>query len=247
MEKMLHAYILVGSRAAALSRARELAAAALCRGEPPRPCRACRDCRQVFRGTHPDVTAVERRTDKAGKLRKEILVEQIRALAADAAVGPNQGAARVYIFPEAEAMNASAQNAFLKLLEEPPARTHFLLCAEDPERLLETVRSRCALLRLGGEASPAGKKARDRAGAFLDALGDPAELLRRCLGMEKLDAAQAAETVRCIRETAPERGMPAAELLALEADLARAEMFLQGNVGVKHVMGWLAASINHRK
>ena len=244
---MLHAYILTGSREAAVERARELAAEALCQGEPPRPCRACRACRKVFRGVHPDVTVVERRTDESGKPRKEILVDQIRALSAEAVVRPNEGSARVYIFPEAEAMNTSAQNAFLKLLEEPPVQAYFLLCAEDPERLLETVRSRCAQLRLGGAAAAAGKKVRDRAGAFLAALGDPAELLRCCLGMEKLDAAQALETVRCLRETAPERDLPAAELLALEADLARAEAFLQGNVGVRHVMAWLPASINHMK
>ena len=166
---MLHAYILTGSREAAVERARELAAEALCQGEPPRPCRACRACRKVFRGVHPDVTVVERRTDESGKPRKEILVDQIRALSAEAVVRPNEGSARVYIFPEAEAMNTSAQNAFLKLLEEPPVQAYFLLCAEDPERLLETVRSRCAQLRLGGAAAAAGKKVRDRAGAFLAA------------------------------------------------------------------------------
>lgn len=153
----------------------------------------------------------------------------------------------MYIFPEAEAMNTSAQNAFLKLLEEPPVQAYFLLCAEDPERLLETVRSRCAQLRLGGAAAAAGKKVRDRAGPFWRRW----EIRRSCCAAvwawRSWTLPRRWSTVRCLRETAPERDLPAAELLALEADLARAEAFLQGNVGVRHVMGWLAASINHRK
>lgn len=163
---MLHAYILTGSREAAVERARELAAEALCRGSRPGRAAPAVPARKVFRGVHPDVTVVERRTDESGKPRKEILVDQIRALSAEAVVRPNEGSARVYIFPEAEAMNTSAQNAFLKLLEEPPVQAYFLLCAEDPERLLETVRSRCAQLRLGGAAAAAGKKVRDRRGPF---------------------------------------------------------------------------------
>ena len=85
-----------------------------------------------------DVALVERAADKSGKLRREITVDQIRALAVDAAVLPNEADGKVYIFPEADTMNIAAQNAFLKLLEEPPRGVMFLLCAESREKLLET-------------------------------------------------------------------------------------------------------------
>ena len=142
MEKMMHSYIISGDGDAARSRAREMAAAALCESSGAKPCRACRHCRKVFQGAfpgiHPDVALVERAADKSGKLRREITVDQIRALAVDAAVLPNEADGKVYIFPEADTMNIAAQNAFLKLLEEPPRGVMFLLCAESREKLLET-------------------------------------------------------------------------------------------------------------
>ena len=159
MEKMMHSYIISGDGDAARSRAREMAAAALCESSGAKPCRACRHCRKVFQGAfpgiHPDVALVERAADKSGKLRREITVDQIRALAVDAAVLPNEADGKVYIFPEADTMNIAAQNAFLKLLEEPPRGVMFLLCAESREKLLETVQSRCGEIRLaGGTAAP---------------------------------------------------------------------------------------------
>ena len=121
MEKMMHSYIISGDGDAARSRAREMAAAALCESSGAKPCRACRHCRKVFQGAfpgiHPDVALIERAADKSGKLRREITVDQIRALAVDAAVLPNEADGKVYIFPEADTMNIAAQNAFLKLLE----------------------------------------------------------------------------------------------------------------------------------
>ncbi len=125
---------------------REMAAAALCESGGAKPCRACRHCRKVFQGEfpgiHPDVALVERAADKSGKPRREILVDQIRALAVDTLVLPNEADGKVYIFPEADKMNLAAQNAFLKLLEEPPQQTVFILVSEEPEKLLETIRSR---------------------------------------------------------------------------------------------------------
>jgi len=247
MEKILHASILSGSGEVTRARAREMAAAVLCQGPGPRPCRACRHCRKVFQGPfpgiHPDVITVERTAGSGGVLRREILVDQIRAVTADAAVLPNEAEGKVYILPEADAMNTAAQNAFLKLLEEPPAFDTFLLCAENPERLLPTVRSRCAELRLvGTESGPEDQTAR-RAEGYLDALGDPAALLRCCLAMEKLENPDLLEVVRAVMDQAPRRGLPARELLSLEAFLRRAEQYLRASVGVKHVTGYLATYV----
>ncbi len=245
---MLHAYILSGGESGALfRRATELAALALCeRPKNGAPCRACRHCRKVFAGIHPDVTAVERLTDDKGRPRREITVEQIRRLDADAAVLPNEAERKVYILREADAMNASAQNAFLKLLEEPPSFVVFLLCAENAALLLPTVRSRCALVRAAaGEAEPP-EAARERAGELLDCLGDPPALLRCCARLEKLDGAEARELVEALRLLAPERLAPGAELLALERELETADAWLKANVGVKHVLGVLA-TYSHQK
>lgn len=241
MEKMLHAYILSGSPDAALNEAWRMAAAALCEGGGERPCGVCRHCRKVERRIHPDITLVERQINpNTGKLWKDILVDQIRALIADASVLPNEASGKVYIFPAADDMNEKAQNAFLKLLEEPPHGVTFLLCTEQITALLPTVRSRCAEVRLKERREGADKETEERAAGFLDARLDRIALLRWCLAQEKLDgralsdviAAIAARAVRCVSDTA--------ELLALEDFLARAQKYLDVNMGVKFVTGYLS-------
>ena len=247
----MHAVILSGSGEATKARARELAAAALCEGAGPKPCGRCRHCRKVFRGDfpgiHPDVTAVGRALTSAGKLRREITVDQIRDLGVDALVLPNEAEAKVYIFPEADAMNRSAQNAFLKLLEEPPAFVSFLLCVKNPEALLETVRSRCGEERLAGAEEPVDPQLRKRAEGFLAVRRDRAELLRWGVSMEKLDGQQLLETVGVIRQLAVRETPDSAELLALESFLARAEDYLRANLGVKLVTGYLSTYLYNEK
>ena len=243
METRLHAWILSGTGEAAKNRARQIAAARLCEKGPDRACGVCRHCRKIlqgaFPGIHPDVIAVERQPGSKGTLRREITVDQIRALAVDALVLPNEAAGKVYILPEADAMNVSAQNAFLKLLEEPPENVFFLLCAANREALLPTVRSRCGEERLVRSETPdAGSL--ERAKGFLEARRDSAELLRWSLAMERLDAAALAETLECIRALAVRQTAGSPELLPLEAFLARAEQYLRANVGIKHVTGYLA-------
>jgi len=246
MEKLLHAYILSGPAAVTAEKARELAAGALCEGAGEKPCRVCRHCRKVLADIHPDVSYVNRQTDSGGKLRKELTVDQIRAVGAEAPVLPNEGRCKVYILPEADAMNTSAQNAFLKLLEEPPSFVRFLLCAEKPGQLLETVRSRCALLRLGGETET-DPKTREQAERFLQAVSDPCELLRVCVELEKLDNRQAAAFVDEARRLAPAYVSDARSLLSLETALEQAGRYLNANGGVKHVMGFLSVYTNPTK
>ena len=247
----MHAVILSGSGEATKARARELAAAALCEAAGPRPCGRCRHCRKVFRGDfpgiHPDVTSVGRALTSGGKLRREITVDQIRDLGVDALVLPNEAEAKVYIFPEADTMNINAQNAFLKLLEEPPAFVSFLLCVKNPEALLETVRSRCGEERLPGAEEPVDPQLRKRAEGFLAVRRDRAELLRWSTSMEKLDGQQLLETVGCIRSLAVRETEEGAELLSLESFLARAEDYLRANLGVKLVTGYLSTYVYNEK
>ena len=141
-----HAYLITGGSGDSRAElARRLTAAYLCGGDRP-PCGQCRDCRKAAAGTHPDVSLTAPAPD-----RREIAVDQIRALRADAYVRPNQGARKVYVIHPADAMTPSAQNALLKVLEEGPAYAAFLLLAGEPGRLLDTVRSRCEPLSLPPE------------------------------------------------------------------------------------------------
>lgn len=237
MKKILHACILSGGDASALEeKAYAMAAEALCEGDEGG---LCRHCRKVKARIHPDVTLMEREVNKEGRLRKELVVDQVRRMEADAAILPNEAARKVYIIREAELLNNEAQNAFLKLLEEPPEWVLFLLCAKNAAALLPTVRSRCAQLTVSAEQQPDGAD-RQRAEAYLSALGDPAELLRCCAKLEKLEAAELRSFVEALRLTAAEM-LPAGKgLLALEEELQRAAEYLRQNVSVKHVLGMLS-------
>lgn len=144
-----HAYLISGgSPDSRTALALRLTAAYLCQGANP-PCGTCRACRKAQAGTHPDVSLTAPPTG-----RQEIGVEQIRALRSSAYVRPNEGARKVYVIDPADAMNPSAQNALLKVLEEGPAYAAFLLLAGEPGRLLDTVRSRCEPLALPPEQTP---------------------------------------------------------------------------------------------
>ncbi len=123
--------------------ARLLAAAALCNGET-RPCGSCAACRKVFGGGHPDVTEV------GGGEARTIPVDAIRALREEAYILPNEGARRVFILCDTQTMTEQAQNALLKLLEEPPAHLLFILTCDQRSALLETVLSRVFPVTLSG-------------------------------------------------------------------------------------------------
>lgn len=136
----------------------DLAAGLLC-DEPDRslrPCRACRGCRLVERGRHPDVHRLA--PSGAGDqirigARDRAEDGTVRRLAADLVLLPVEGGARVAIIERADRLTDDAQTALLKTLEEPPAGVTIILCADDEDRLLPTVRSRCARLRLGPVAT----------------------------------------------------------------------------------------------
>ena len=121
---------------------RFLSRAAVCDGENA-PCGECRGCHLAEVGTHPDITVV---TPEDGK--KNIAVSQIRDLRADAYVKSHMAARRVFVIDKADSMNEQAQNALLKVLEEPPADIIFILIAESAAALLDTIISRCTLLSL---------------------------------------------------------------------------------------------------
>ena len=120
--------------------ARLIARAAMCRDTDPsaRPCGTCAACQKA---TPPDVTEV-------GGDGASLSVDTIRRLREDAFLLPNESAYRVMILAEAQTMTPQAQNALLKILEEPPAHLLFILTCDARTSLLETIRSRCVCLTL---------------------------------------------------------------------------------------------------
>ena len=149
-----HAVLIVGPPAVGKSTlATDLAAGLLCLAPNPadRPCRGCRACRLVEAGNHPDL----HRLGPEGPGGQVVIGDPdrpasrgVRTLVAELAYLPVEGGHRVAIVEHAERMNEDAQNALLKTLEEPPDRATIILCADEEDRLLSTVRSRCVRLRM---------------------------------------------------------------------------------------------------
>lgn len=119
--------------------ARLLAAAILCKsGE--KPCLSCPACRKVMADSHPDLITV---TDPE---HKNVAVKIVREIRDDMFIRPNEADRKIYVFPQD--LGTEGQNALLKVLEEPPAYGVFMLLADNPEKLLTTVRSRSTELAL---------------------------------------------------------------------------------------------------
>ncbi len=118
-------------------------------------CDQCAACRRIDHGNHADVQWVR----PESKLR-QIKIEQItrrdnsppRVMLEFVGMKPTEGRAKVGIIVAADRMNQAAANAFLKTLEEPPADSIFILLSTEPQRLLETILSRCLRLNFGGES-----------------------------------------------------------------------------------------------
>ena len=102
----------------------------------------CPACRKVFSGIHPDVITVR---DEA---HKNLSVDTVRQIRADAYIRPNEGARKVYIFPDCTILTEQDQNVLLKIVEEGPPYAAFLFCAENSSVVLQTLRSRCVELKL---------------------------------------------------------------------------------------------------
>jgi DNA polymerase-3 subunit delta' len=105
--------------------------------------------RRIAAGADPGLKSITRSVnEKTGRMRDQIVVDDIRALTPFFGLTATDGGRRVVIVDAADDMNTSAANALLKMLEEPPARTTLLLVSHQPSRLLPTIRSRCRTLRL---------------------------------------------------------------------------------------------------
>lgn len=143
-----HALIIsAGDYQSRIELAAYISAACLCTEEGRKPCSECKSCKKIFSGIHPDVQLFEREKDK-----KEFSVKIVRDyIKPEAFIKPNEADGRIFIIKDAETMNASAQNAFLKILEEPPKGVRFILCCDNATSMLETIRSRATVYSLLSE------------------------------------------------------------------------------------------------
>ncbi len=143
--RLHHALMLTGP-AGADKRALALAIAGAldCETAPGEGCTTCATCTRIADGVHPDVITLAR--EGAAQI---IPIETVRSQVV-AAVGlpPHEARERVFLIDEATALPPAAANALLKTLEEPPARTRFILMTVAPDQLLPTIRSRCQRLSL---------------------------------------------------------------------------------------------------
>jgi len=157
--------------------ARFLAAAMECESGD-KPCGLCPVCDKVLRDIHPDVITVE------DPDHKNLSMDVLRQIRADAYVLPNEGHRKVYIFPNCEIFDPKTQNILLKVLEEGPVHAAFIFCAANSAVLLQTIRSRCVEWKLTvGESAPGA----DSGGAQLCRLlcaGKAADITAFCTDLE---------------------------------------------------------------
>jgi DNA polymerase-3 subunit delta' len=144
--------------------------------------------RAVAQLAHPDLAVLRRGLNKEGKLRGEITADDARDLVRLFETTSGALGWRVAIVDPADELNRHAANALLKMLEEPPPRSLFLILAHAPSRLLPTIRSRCRRLTLGplapetmrevlGELAPEAEEEM-LAAAIARAEGSPRRALR---------------------------------------------------------------------
>lgn len=134
--KVGHAYLFCGPRGTGkTTMARLLARAVNCENPAEAPCGHCANCRAAIEGTHPDIIEIN--------AANETHVEDIRDLIERSRLAPMMGKHKVYIIDEVHQLSTSAASALLKTLEEPPEHVIFILATTDPQKLINTIISRC--------------------------------------------------------------------------------------------------------
>lgn len=134
-----HAYLFCGTRGTGkTTTARILAKAVNCLDTDERPCGTCINCQSIKDGTFMDVIEIDAASNNG--------VENIRELRESVKYPPAVGRKKVYIIDEVHMLSTGASNALLKTLEEPPENVIFILATTDPQKLPQTILSRCMRL-----------------------------------------------------------------------------------------------------
>lgn len=245
-DRLSHAWLLLGGTAEMRRKAAEdVAAALMCDAEKERPCEVCPQCRKLRKGIHPDLITLLRNPEK-----REITVDQVRTLRQEAWVLPNEAKRKVFLIPEADTLNVSAQNALLKVLEEPPATAAFLLLGENPGAFLPTVRSRCVTLNLapGAEELSDSPVAAALCEAWLkgDALAFvtaafPCEKYER----EKFDTLLEDMVLAAALRARAARGEGRRRALLLTEKLDKLKEMRKVYVSPGHCLGWLLSTMEN--
>ncbi len=145
-ENLRHAYLIAGPEGVG----REALALAFVKAlnclNPPSPgnfCGQCQPCRQIEAQAYPDLAIL-----RVAEGARELKIEQVRAMQQTLSLAPYQSKYRVVLIPDFQRATMGASNALLKSLEEPPTRAILILTADARESLLETIASRCEVVRL---------------------------------------------------------------------------------------------------
>ncbi len=137
--------------------ARLIAQALVCTAPGERPCGKCTACQKACAQAHPDILEAE-----GGEAARSFHIETVRQVREDVSILPNEALSKVYLLLNAQSMSPQAQNALLKVLEEPPAYAVFLLTCDSKTKMLATILSRVITVTLDAPAqeltAAAGKK-----------------------------------------------------------------------------------------
>jgi DNA polymerase-3 subunit delta' len=148
-DRLAHAFLLSGQTGTGKQDlAMEMAAAVLCLESILPACGKCRSCQLLVSGAHPDFRILSFELNKSGKLRSEIVIDQVRDLISFLQLTTTISEKKVALVDPAEAMNRNAANALLKTLEEPPGDAVIIMLSHDPSRLAVTITSRCQKLQV---------------------------------------------------------------------------------------------------
>lgn len=137
-DKVSHAYLFCGPRGTGkTTMARILAKALLCEQGPTiNPDGTCSECEAIAQGVHPDVYELDAASRTGVENVREEIISRVN-------YAPTRGTWKVYIIDEVHMLSTAAFNALLKTLEEPPAHVVFILCTTDPQKVPDTIHSRC--------------------------------------------------------------------------------------------------------